>query len=328
MKSAVAAIGQHLWAGFRLDKLLGHHRVPRGEQVTLERRRIYALPTRYGVLFAAMLFVMLLGSINYNNSLGFMLTFLLASLASVSILYTYRNIAQLRLSAGRSLPAYAGGSASFIVHVQHDDRLTRHALSLAPRHGPAHITDIAAKSTEAIEISLPAPKRGRLSLPRITVSTTYPLGLVRAWAYADLDMRCLVYPRPAPYCPLPSAARQDPGEHGGTAAGSDDFLGFRAYRNGDSPRHVHWKALARALPLLTKNFAASESPELWLDWSALPQLDTETRLRQLCRWVLEAQDSKRAYGLRLPGVTIAPGHGDAHQQRCLEALALFELPPA
>ena len=79
--------------------------------------------------------------------------------------------------------------------------------------------------------------------------------------------------------------------------------------------------------MLTKKFAASETPDLWLDWSLLPLQDNETRLRTLCRLVLEAHRSGQSYGLRLPGVEIMPGQGNAHQHRCLEALALFEAPP-
>ncbi|MGD8886577.1 MAG: DUF58 domain-containing protein, partial [Gammaproteobacteria bacterium] len=55
--------------------------------VDLTQRRIFILPTRQGILFAIVLVIMLIGSINYNNSLGYLLTFLLASVAVVSILY-------------------------------------------------------------------------------------------------------------------------------------------------------------------------------------------------------------------------------------------------
>jgi len=327
MRPAYAAIGQQLWVGLRLDRLFGRHRVPHGQAVTLDRRRIYALPTRYGLLFATMLFVMLLGSINYNNSLGFMLTFLLASLALISILYTYRNIARLELTAGRCVPTYAGGHARFVVHVHDHEQVSRHTLRIAPKRGAAVMLDvIAPRTSETCELTLPASRRGHLALPRLTVSTTFPLGLVRAWSYAELDMHCLVYPQPAAQGPLPHTRRHDLGDHSGTAPGSDDFLGFRAYRSGDSLRHVHWKALARELPLLTKQFAASESPELWLEWAALPSLDSEARLRLLCRWVIEAEQLGRRYGLDIPGVTIAPDQGEEHQRRCLEALALYETP--
>jgi uncharacterized protein (DUF58 family) len=302
---------------------LFRHNVPRGPALTLERWRIYALPTRYGLLFAAMLMVMLLGSINYNNSLGFILTFLLAGVGIMSILYTYRNIAHLQVRSGKAAPTFAGGEARFTVHLHNPEPLPRSALHVAAAGARPGVTDIAAHDTAGVELSVAARRRGRLALGRITLSTTYPLGLVRAWAYADLDMHCIVYPRPGPRQPPAAMADINQGDRTGSTLGSDDFLGFRAYLPGDSPRHIHWKALARDLPLLTKKFTASETPELWLDWSMLPAMDDETRLRMLCRLVLEAQRGGQAYGLRLPGMEIMPGQGPLHQHRCLEALALF-----
>jgi uncharacterized protein (DUF58 family) len=305
---------------------LFRHTIPKGHELTLERRRIYALPTRYGLLFAAMLLVMLLGSINYGNSLGFMLTFLLASLGIISILYTYRNIAHLNLQSGKAAPTFAGKEACFRVHLRNPDHLPRCSLQLAVNGGKSVFTDIAAKDTTSVELVIPALKRGRLRLGKITLSTAYPIGLVRAWAYVDLDMHCIVYPQPGPFRPVPITPYVQQGDHAGLAAGSDDFSGFRPYHPGDTPRHIHWKAVARALPLLSKQYSASESPDLWLDWAALPLLDNEARLRVLCRLVLEAQRGEQAYGLRLPGVEIAPGQGALHQGRCLEALALYGEP--
>ena len=35
--------------------------------------------------------------------------------------------------------------------------------------------------------------------------------------------------------------------------------------------------------------------------------------------------TREDYGLRLPGRSFPPAHGDAHRRQCLEALALFGL---
>ena len=299
------------------------HTVPKGHDLTLERRRIYALPTRYGLLYAAMLFVMLLGSINYNNSLGFMLTFLLAGLGIISILYTYRNIVHLQVRSGKVSSTFAGKQARFPVQLHNPDRLPRCALRLSTPGADAVIGDVAGNDTAVVALDIAAVKRGRLPLGRITLSTAYPLGLVRAWAYVDLDMQCIVYPQPGPYRALPATPHHQQGDLAGREAGSDDFLGFRPYHPGDSLRHIHWKALARALPLLTKKFTAAETADLWLEWAALPLLDNEARLRILCRLVLEAERGAQNYGLRLPDMEIPPARGAVHQHRCLEALALF-----
>ena len=57
--------------------------------ITLDQRRIFILPTRRGLGFALVLVLMLLGDINYNLSLGYVLTFLLATLAVLSMLHAF-----------------------------------------------------------------------------------------------------------------------------------------------------------------------------------------------------------------------------------------------
>jgi uncharacterized protein (DUF58 family) len=42
--------------------------------------------------------------------------------------------------------------------------------------------------------------------------------------------------------------------------------------------------------------------------------------------VLAAERAGARYGLRLAGVEIAPGQGEAHRATCLEALALYPSP--
>jgi uncharacterized protein (DUF58 family) len=304
---------------------LFRHRIPAGREVTLARQRIYLLPTRHGLLFAAMLAVMLLGATNYNNSLAFLLTFLLAALGLISILYTYSNLAGLQVRSGQAASVFAGQEAAFVIHLHNPDRQARYALQVASAGGSAAGTDVGGGGNAAVTLYLPARRRGHLPLGRVTLSTTWPLGLVRAWSYVDPEMHCLVYPQPGPLRVLREVSPAAAGErHGGAA--SDDFSGFRDYRAGDPLRHVHWKALARALPLMTKEFQGGEAPERWLDWENLPPLDVENRLRRLCRLVLEAASDERAYGLRLPGTVIAPDRGAGHRRRCLEALALFEGP--
>ena len=166
-------------------------------------------------------------------------------------------------------------------------------------------------------------RRGVLPLGRCTVSTRYPLGLFRAWAFIELPLACSVYPRPGPARVPPQSPAYKPQQSGDKGRGVDDFVGFRPWRPGDSPRHVFWKAAARDQPLLVKQFGGDRADEVWLDWAALPDMGTEARLSQLCRWIIDAQRNHQPFGLRLPGCEIAIDSGAPHRQRCLEALARF-----
>src|SRR5215813_5264447 len=93
-------------------------RGPEAGIIVLVQRRVFILPTGHGVIFAAVLLLMLTGSINYNLSLGFILTFLLASLQVNGMIYTFRNLANLRVSGGRARPVYAGDTAHFMVNLE------------------------------------------------------------------------------------------------------------------------------------------------------------------------------------------------------------------
>jgi len=298
-------------------------RDPETGTIFLAQRRVYILPTRQGVTFALALLLMLIGSINYNLSLGYVLTFLLAGTGIVSILHTFRNLAHLYVSAGRVEPLFAGETAHFELLLENRRDMPRHAIRLAAGEETVE-AEIPAGRTEVAGVPVKAPRRGWLQLPSVTMETRYPLGLFRAWSYVRPDMRAIVYPRPDDsLLPLPHAV-PDMGEAMSAGTGTDDFAGLRLYHSGDSPRHVAWKAAARGQALLTKVFSGRAAMEMWFDWDDLPPgLDTEARLSRLARWVLLAHANGLHFGLKLPGVELPPHAGDEHRFACLKELALY-----
>jgi uncharacterized protein (DUF58 family) len=300
-------------------------RGPESGAIVLVQRRVFILPTRQGLIFALALLVMLTGSINYTLGLGFVLTFLLGALGVNAMIHTFRNLANLRVTGGRARPVFAGDTAHFTVHLDNGGNTDRHAIGLTPDRKTASFVDVPARTVTPATVGIVAARRGILRPGRLTLFTRFPLGLYYAWAYLELDMHCLVYPRPAhPGLPLPPAAATSGAgaEHG---RGQEDFSGLRQYHVGDSPRHIAWKAAARDQGLLTKQFSGRAESELWLDWTQLPQaMGVEERLSHLARWVLDAHAAGLSYGLRLPGVTVDMAMGEAQRDRCLEALALYD----
>ncbi len=299
---------------------------PERPPVTLGQRRIFILPTKHGYTFAFMVLVLLLASINYSLSLGFVLTFLLGSMAAVAMLHTWRNLAHLRLRPGRCDPVFAGDVAHFGV-VLESPSLTRFSIALRRRGDEPAYVDVQVGEPATVALAHPTQRRGRTRCGRIEVFTRYPLGLFHAWSYVEFDLAVIVYPRPDPAGGTPPEAGNHDAEEGIPVAGDEDFNMLRAYRAGDPPRQIAWKALAREQALLTKEFSATASSELWLDWDDVPRPDLESRLAVLAHWVLQADRFGQAYGLRMPGVRIEPDRGDAHRARCLETLALFGQAP-
>ncbi len=290
--------------------------------ITLNQRRIYILPTRQGLGFMGVLTLMLLGDINYNLSLGYVLTFLLTTMGLMTMLYAFRNMAQLEIRAGHADPVFAGNDAQFLFHFHNAGSLERYHLRLHDEHGRGVTFDVPRQIGAAVRLAVPAIRRGWLDTGRLTLFTEYPLGLFHAWTYFQFDTRCLIYPEPAASVPLPVGSHES-GSGSASSSGDGDFAGLRSYVAGDSMQRIAWKTMARGQGLQVMQFNALQGKELWLEWDLAPAAETEHKLKILARWVLDAEAQGWLYGLSIPGVELPPEHGMAHRDECLRALALF-----
>ena len=285
--------------------------------------RVYILPTGVGLIFALMTFAMLLGSMNYNNNLSFVLTFILAGLGFVSMHQCQRNLVGLELSYAGVEPVFAGRPAKFRVAITNHAKNSRYGIQLYAGTTVSEIQDLLPGESKVFILALMTEERGWIPLQRFGIRTLFPFELFRSWAWLHMDLRGLVYPRPADHTPPPPPTQTAHGHRQHDARGEEDFAGLRKFHEGDSPRHVAWKAFARSGQLLSKQFSGADTSSQWFDFNALPNDDVEQRLSILTSWIINADRTREDYGLRMPGQQFAPAHGDSHRRRCLEALALF-----
>ena len=305
-----------VWAERRLPALTRHRKLEE-LPIELHRRRIYIVPTGFGVAFTLLLLVMMIGSLNYTNNAALLLTCLLGAATSISMLVAFRTLNGLRVRGLRAGHAIAGQP----IGVTFDFEATR--LRQAVRLNIAdssHAFDVHGRTD--VTVNIPTEYRGLLSMPRFRVWTTWPLGLFRAWSWMHADYAVLVWPRPELAGPAPASPVEDNRRqrlHRG-----EDLASLREYRSGDSMRHVAWKASARHESLLVKDYEQPESRQEWrLDWRDLRGLDNEARIARIARWLGEAQTQGRQWSLWLPSEAIDLGHGPTHYARCMSALALL-----
>ena len=296
--------------------------------VRLERRRLYILPSGAGLAFAALLFVMLVGGLNYGNSLALFLTFLLAAFALLVMQQCHRNLLGLVVVSVGARAVFARTAASIEVLLANAGEVARPRVAAALPERAAVTTDLAPHSEQRVALALPAARRGRLRITRLRLASDHPFGLFRAWTWVHTDIELIVYPRPAGSLPMPAQSGRKPGTRARGGSEADEWVGLRAFRDGDSPRQVDWKAYAREAPLLVKEYSPSGSQLRLFDFAQLADPDPEVRLSQLARWVVEAEAGGERYALALPGLRLAPDRGPAHRHRCLSALALFGLEAA
>jgi len=304
---------------FRWKNLFQRQHVDK-ENVTLTHKRIYILPTRKGLGFAMLVFLLLIIAFVYNNNLAYLLSFLLASLFFISILHTFQSLSGLIISAGQAHSAYAGDAVIFDLYLDNPSIVKRFNLNIILEN--AKIINLNVKQKHCVKLNSVTSQRGWHHCKPITLSCSYPLGLFKAWSVFHFETKALVYPKPyAKPLPFPEIATEQ--QSYGNQKGHGDFYGLRAYQAGDSIRDIHWKSVAKGQGLHSKDYSSETLTELWLDYAQTPAYDTEQRLSQLCRWLIDADKSGLHYGFILAGLKLPPNSGNNHFKKCLTALALF-----
>ncbi len=292
--------------------------------IRLTRRQIYILPTRHGVLFLLVLFAMLLGSINYNNNLGFLLVFLLGGMVLVSIIHTWRNLLGLKILSVTAAPVFAGETAVFHLFVR-SETLKRKGVGFGFEKSARRIETIPAGTETTASVPVETVRRGLYSSGKLIIATRFPLGLFRAWSNLDTGASVVVYPKPIA-ASINLIDGFDAGDDKKTTEtrGVDDFKGLKQYRPGDAIQHISWKTLSRGHGMFTKEFFGENSGSVVLDYSTVQGVDMEERLSKLADMIIQVSRMETAYGLSLPGRYLPPDKGDRHKHECLKTLALFD----
>jgi uncharacterized protein (DUF58 family) len=324
----VARAWNRLWRQWWLKRL------PAAHQSTLTHRNVYILPTRAGWMLAITLLLLLVGSINYQLNLGYLLTFLIAGCALIGLHVAHGNVCGLQVSAQADEAVFAGQPVRVSIRLQNPSRKHRYAIGLnwwseQAQHGDPTWADVPATAAQGVDLSWPTTQRGRWPVPPVAVETRFPLGTFRVWHWWKPAATYWVYPAPETSAPaLPHLPHPDDGPALGaqTGARSDEVDGLRPYRRGDPLKWIAWKKAARLgddnpAQWASRDFSRPPSAELWLDATSCGLSDLEGQRSRLCAWVLQAEERGLHYGLRLHDVEIAPNQGPAHRQRCLEALA-------
>jgi uncharacterized protein (DUF58 family) len=295
----------------------GEDRLP----VTIATRRVYILPTRAGLGFAALILVMLVAGLNYANSIALLITFLLAGFGMISMHLTHRNLVGVSLRAIASVDAFVGDHGRLLLTLENPADTARLGLECEVDGSTPALLDVPAGATARAEVSMTLERRGRLTIDRIQLATAFPFGLFRAWTYVHVQASVLAWP-------APRGRREAPPEtaSGGNATavhrvGDEEWAGLREFRSGDSPRQVAWGAFARGRGLLVKTYQSPAAHQRMFDFASIAG-DPESRLEQLSAWIVAAHARGERYGLRLGEHTWPPDGGAEHRSRCLSNLAL------
>ncbi|MDF1622312.1 MAG: DUF58 domain-containing protein [Pseudohongiella nitratireducens] len=312
-------------------------RVPPASSLRLGQRSIFILPTIQGALFGFGAAVVLVIAVAERNPFSILLTATLLSLFLLSLVLCYRNLSGLQLAISEEsneLPrarCFAGEKAQFSISISPAGlRRSHHDIWIGFNNNELQPQREITGSNSAIHLSVETDRRGVFQAPRMLLRTRYPAGLWQSWSRPHLNMRYLVYPRPA-VCAMPERYNDVPESSQGNQltarqSGVDDLFGLRSYSPGDSRRRIAWQSLARGQGLKTKQFVSEGDAPVMLSMAMFPGRDPEAALSCLSYLVvLLISRGQQKVGLILPGSKeIKPGWGEAHKHKLLQALALWK----
>lgn len=298
------------------------------QELILNRRRVYIIPNKAGLVYTLLLLIIFITSINYSLNLGYALDFVLIACGWLAINLTFRNLSGTGLSASASPAVYLGELAHFSLYLTNRSKRARYALHLGFDRSAMQVIDIPEFSNRSVALATPTLQRGWMACPRIRIETTFPYGLLTAWSYWRTTQRVLVYPTPEVNPPaLPFATQGETGSE--ATAGNDEFAGVRNFQAGDSLKLLAWRHMARQSAagldvLISKNFEGGQRRICAIDFAALPaSLNTEQKLSRLCAWLLTAERTQVRYAFRLGAAQYEQNSGEDHLLLCLTALALY-----
>ncbi len=281
------------------------------------RRRYRVRITLSGYILIALTVAVGMAAVNTGNNLLYLSAAGLLSLMTLSGLFSWFNLREVRVEIRPPEEVFCGLSAPFVLHL-YGPRWPCFFLRLTSPYGETLLPYFRRRTRVLLWLCL--PRRGRVRLETLSLSSGYPLGFFRRTRYLSLNLTLTVYPRP-----YPGPVREIPGEeaaafYGGDSADSgepEDLSGLEPYREGVPASRIAWRASARTGGLLVKEFAGPSGRKILIDLGH----PTEIAISRATHRVLSALARGMEVGLRLRGEVIPPGKGPEHRKRLLEALA-------
>ncbi|AHI27790.1 DUF58 domain-containing protein [Marinobacter similis] len=299
-----------------------NRKLPRSDVQTFSQKNIFILPTGAGVVFGILLLIMLITGINYQNSLIYLVTFLLGAVFVGAMHQTHRNLSGLQLALVQPGEGVAGDEVPFRFRATagRDDAV---AILLSCEEFSLGATHIKAGHSKDIILPVPSAFRGYLRPDRIRVETRFPFGLLKAWSWIRPVSPGIVSPRPLAAPEVTSTIEAGDETEQASPATGNDHAELRPWREGDPSQRVMWKRFARNGQMVVADWEGERGSPHWLDFNAFPGADYELRLSYLAWLVNERERTGARFGLSLPGQVIEPDSGSAHVNRCLRALAVW-----
>jgi len=288
------------------------------QSIPLSLKKIYILPTFFGLILQSVLMVILLVSISQDQAIVSSLAAIFSFMGLVGIVYTNRHLDRVRIESAFIAPHSPSEHALLFLTYCHP--VYRDYALIITWEKQEYLLPITEAFHSITLKNMKTKTRGIYSFEKSQIATSQPLGIATAWSYFLPAIEEVVYPEPELNPPaLPGSALDQPLLE--VKVGHEDIQQLRDYRHGDSWKDVAWKASAKRERYVVKEYEQPEQSGWHVRWDSVKELSYEHALSRLAAWLWKAHEQGQDSSLETPDFKMPLGQGEIHLTKALKHLA-------
>jgi len=257
-------------------------------------KRIDQHATRYSAVVVVLLFGLFLEAYMHDFNLVYITLFFMFSLAFSAGPIGILNLGHLEASYLRPGRLFAFQEGHIPIEISNHSTTTSWSITLHDENTSLPLNTIKGETSKVLNLPVTPNKRGSFTHKGCYLESKYPLSTVRLVMKIDETYRGIVYPEPKGI-PLHSFLQQEENHYGE----EKEFDGLRAYDGSQKLSHIHWASVAKG-DMSVKVFSKeTQTPKLIFNFYTAAT-DDESRLSQLCLWVLECEKQNLPFMLQMP----------------------------
>ncbi|MEZ0360682.1 MAG: DUF58 domain-containing protein [Hydrogenobacter sp.] len=278
---------------------------------------------RIGIVFIGITVFFGVAAVNTSNNLLYLIVSSMLSFMLTSGLLSLYNLRGLTLKLIPPAEVYAGRYETFRLIVENGKIFPSFLISFPSKLKRETLPVIFKRAETTVDLYFES--RGFYESVRLTVATTFPVGLFERYYVEDVPLNLVVFPALSP-AELKVYDHRDTKRSGESlfslTKGYDEVHSIREYK-GEPVKLIHWKASAKTGSLYVKDTYSQEKSPVVLSLE-LVDGNTEEKISKLSYLVVKLIREGYPVGLKIGENFIKPATGEIHKRKLLTTLALFK----
>ncbi|PHS32926.1 MAG: hypothetical protein COA92_06155 [Sulfurovum sp.] len=257
-------------------------------------RSIKQHATRFSAVVVVLLFGLFLEAYMHDFNLVYITLFFVFSLAFSAGPIGVLNLGNLETKFLKKGRFFAQVEGKITLQIYNNSTTTAWAITVHGKDASVPIKHIKAEKNMLVHLPYIPEKRGLFSYDGAYLESKYPLSTARLTKNISETYEDIAYPQPKGKSL--HAFLNEVENHFGE---EKEFDGLRAYDGSQKLSHIHWASVAKGDMAVKTFIKETESANLVFHFNSAGKGD-ESRLSQLCLWVLACEKERLAFEIQMP----------------------------